>query len=244
MEDKSLLQGKAQSKKVFCDAHTHTLSSKALLYAATATTLDEWEALSKAPIRTIGVHPQIFCSEYKNEVEKLLSFIKASLEKKELKVLGEVGADFFTKDFCATKREQLLVLDEELKLAQLYQVPIVVHCRKALNEIFLRTSVLKKLPAVIFHLWGGTFLEAQSLLRRGVNCYFSFGRPLLLGSNKAIECLKKLPLETILLETDSPFGKVAIEEVYDKAFLINTRLTHKVIKENFCKAFMVGCFAI
>ena len=75
----------------------------------------------------------------------------------------------------------------------------------------------------------GTFNEAQSLLNKGINCFFSFGKPLLNGNKKAIECTCKLDSRQLLLETDAPFQVLKGEEytkpsdifnVYEKAFEI------------------------
>ena len=51
----------------------------------------------------------------------------------------------------------------------------------------------------------GPPVEAQSLLRHGINGYFSFGKQLMNNNKKAIACAKELPDEVLLTETDAPF---------------------------------------
>jgi TatD DNase family protein len=51
----------------------------------------------------------------------------------------------------------------------------------------------------------GTLGEGESLLRRGVNAYFSFGTPILLNHKEAIRSCAALPLDRLLLETDAPY---------------------------------------
>ena len=51
----------------------------------------------------------------------------------------------------------------------------------------------------------GPSVEAKSLLDRGINAYLSFGKQLLNGNKKAIACVRELPDERILPETDAPF---------------------------------------
>ena len=51
----------------------------------------------------------------------------------------------------------------------------------------------------------GPPVEAQSLLNREINGYFSFGKQLLNGNKKAIACVRELPPERVLSETDAPF---------------------------------------
>ena len=51
----------------------------------------------------------------------------------------------------------------------------------------------------------GPAAEAASLLNHNINAYFSFGKQLLNGNKKAIACLRELPSERLLAETDAPF---------------------------------------
>lgn len=94
--------------------------------------------------------------------------------------IGEIGFDLWP-EFRHTLALQRSIFVEELRLAQQYHLPIVVHQRRAMHEIFAQISSLKRLPAVIFHGYSGTFLEALSLRKRGVHAYFSVGTPLLWG---------------------------------------------------------------
>ena len=100
----------------------------------------------------------------------------------------------------------------QLELAEQYKMPLVVHCRKANEKLFEYAPRLKKLPAVLFHSFMGSLVEANSLIGRGINCFFSFGKQMLNGNKKVIECLQKLPLENLLLETDAPFQTLKGEE--------------------------------
>ena len=58
---------------------------------------------------------------------------------------------------------------------------------------------------VLFHSFMGPPVEALSLLNRGINGYFSFGKQLLNCNKKAIACVRELPSNRILAETDAPF---------------------------------------
>jgi TatD DNase family protein len=72
-------------------------------------------------------------------------------------------------------------------------------------HIFESIEKLKKIKAVIFHSFSGSVTEANSLRKKGVNAFFSFGKPILNGNKNAMDCVKNLPLEWLLLETDSPY---------------------------------------
>ena len=54
--------------------------------------------------------------------------------------------------------------------------------------------------------------EAESLLDREINAYFSFGKQLLNGNKKVIACVRELPGERVLAETDAPFQYLKNEQ--------------------------------
>ena len=82
---------------------------------------------------------------------------------------------------------------------------MIVHCRKANEKLFEYSKKLKLVPAVLFHSFMGTPVEALSLCRRGINAYFSFGKQLMNNNKKTIACMSELPLEKLLCETEAPF---------------------------------------
>jgi len=90
-------------------------------------------------------------------------------------------------------------------LAAAYKVPLIVHDRKALDNLFRDKAELAKIPAVVFHSFAFGPREALSLLDHGISSYFSFGKQLLNGNKKSIACVKELPADVLLLETDAPF---------------------------------------
>lgn len=202
-----------------------------------------------------GIHPQIVTSYFiKNNFSSQLSFLEALCKEKKIIAIGECGFDFFTPDYKASAREQEIVFNEELSLAKKYNLPLVLHLRKSIEKIFTYSKELKKLPAVVFHSFPGTLREAESLKNHGVNAYFSFGKPILNGKKSAIDCLKNLPLENILLETDAPYQTLKgesetfpqdIKRVYEKACqLRNMSLEEfsEALYRNFLAAYSVRTF--
>ena len=173
-----------------------------------------------------GIHPQSPSIRDKSFIEEELAFLENLLAAKKIIAIGECGFDFFTPEFKSTAAEQEIVFNEQLFLAQKYNLPLVLHLRKAIEKIFTYSRELKKLPAVIFHSFPGTLREAQSLTNHGINAFFSFGKPILNGKKSAIECIQNLPLENLLLETDAPYLTLKgeketfpsdIKKVYQKA---------------------------
>lgn len=173
-------------------------------------------------ISAFGIHPQ-------NPVIKNLGFLENLIVEKKINCIGEAGFDFFTQELKENEELQKHAFESQLELAVKYSMPMIIHGRKCNDRFFFYAKQLSKLPAVMFHSYMGTFNEAQSLLNKGINCFFTFGKPLLNGNKKAIDCTCRLDDSRLLLETDAPFQVLKGEEytrpsdifkVYEKAFEI------------------------
>lgn len=173
-------------------------------------------------ISAFGIHPQ-------NPAIENLNFLENLIVEKKISCIGEAGFDFFTEEFKDTEELQKLAFESQLELAVKYSMPMIIHGRKCNDRFFFYAKQLSKLPAIMFHSYMGTFNEAQSLLNKGINCFFTFGKPILNGNKKAIDCTCRLDDSRLLLETDAPFQVLKGEEytrpsdifkVYEKAFEI------------------------
>ena len=175
---------------------------------------------------TYGIHPQSPLLKNKSLIEEELSYMENLIIDKKIIAIGECGFDFFTPEFKSTAAEQEAVFNEQLFLAQKYNLPLVLHLRKSIEKIFTYSRQLKKIPAVVFHSFPGTLREAQSLTNHGINAFFSFGKPILNGKKASIDCVQNLPLQNLLFETDAPYQTLKgetetfptdIKKVYRKA---------------------------
>jgi TatD DNase family protein len=119
--------------------------------------------------------------------------------------VGETGFDLYDERFRATEPVQEKLFAAHLDNARRYNLPLVLHVRRAMHKIFACTKTLRTLPAVVFHSWPGAPDEGFSLLRRGINAYFSFGTTLLLNHKNALRSCAAFPAERLLLETDAPY---------------------------------------
>jgi TatD DNase family protein len=149
-------------------------------------------------VLSFGIHPQ-------DPSDAVWPFLQGLVREHRISAIGECGFDRFTADFRANMAAQRSAWDLQLDLAVSSGLPLIVHCRKALNEVFADTRRLSKLPSVIFHGWTGSLREAESLLKRGVNGYFCSGKALLRGDKSLKETILGLPLSRILTETDAPW---------------------------------------
>lgn len=189
-------------------------------------------AQSSSPrvLQSFGLHPQAPFSD-ERDFARRLEFLEGLLQERRIAAIGECGLDFFTPEFSAKRAAQEKAFAAQLEAAARHKVPVVVHARKAMQEIFAAAGALKKVPAVVFHSFAGSPADARSLLSKGINAYFSFGKPIVNGAKKAINCVRALPIERLLFETDAPYqtlkGEKAtspaeIADVYQAAFELRT----------------------
>ncbi len=150
---------------------------------------------------SFGIHPQ-------KPVFDEAEFLYHLLETKKIQAIGECGFDFFTEDDRRTEAAQRNIWNLQLRWAAEFGVPVVIHCRKALPLIFSSVPELRRVPAVIFHGWGGSVQEAYSFLKKGVNAYFSLGKALLRGQKSVCAMAADFELERLLIETDAPYMTV------------------------------------
>ena len=231
-------------KYLFCSS-SHSIND----YNMTCQLIDKIYSkydISKIKIcHSFGVHPQnpdknllsylesILESEkydIKSDIKydkNMTSLLKYDIKYDKISAIGECGFDLFTPEFKSSLDKQKEVWNYQLELAIKYDKPIIVHCRKGMCHIFESVEKLKKIKAVVFHSFSGSMVEAQSILKKGINGFFSFGKTILNGNKNAIQCVKSLPLENILLETDSPYQTLKGEEVTNPSDIL------KVYKEVF-----------
>ena len=155
---------------------------------------------------SFGIHPQ-------EPVLECLPFLEQLVADRRIAAVGECGFDQFDDRFRSTIDAQRAAWDAQLEVAHDAGLPIIVHCRKALDLVFADAKRLKELKAVVFHGWPGSAQEAASFLDRGVNAYFSCGKGMLRGDRSLKATIASLPIERVLTETDAPWMTLRGEEI-------------------------------
>jgi len=146
----------------------------------------------------LGLHPE----DVKADWKEVLAAIKPALQT--VKAVGEVGLDYYwSREF---EKEQLEAFEEQVRWAVEYQLPLMIHCRKAQNEM---VTIIKKyqkdLPGGVFHCFTGNEHEAAELLQfdkfvLGIGGVSTFKKSHLPEVLPAV-----VPLDRIVLETDAPY---------------------------------------
>ena len=148
---------------------------------------------------TIGIHPH----ETNNDTIDSEFIVKNLLENKKIIGIGETGLDFFYNN--SEKYKQIDSFRIHIEASLKANVPIVIHSREAEEETFNILNEYKdeKLK-ILMHCFTGTQLFAEKLLE--FNSYFSASGIITFKNSTDLQkTFKSLPLEKILIETDSPF---------------------------------------
>lgn len=144
---------------------------------------------------TIGYHP-----EYADNVrEKDLDYLKDLLSEKKVVGIGEIGLDYhYTKD---NKDKQIWLFEEQLKIAESLDLPVVIHSRDATMDTI---NTLKKYNVRgIIHCFSGSLETANIYIK--MRFMLGIGGVVTFKNSKLKEVVEKIPLESIVLETDSPY---------------------------------------
>lgn len=143
----------------------------------------------------IGLHPEDLVKDY----TKLEQYIVDNLNNKKLVAIGEIGLDYYyTKE---NKDEQIELFEYQLSLAEKYELPVVVHSREATLDTI---NSLKKFKVKgVIHCFSGSLETANILINLGF--YIGVGGVMTFKNSKIDTIIKEIPLDRIILETDSPY---------------------------------------
>ena len=145
-----------------------------------------------------GLHPTDVKENYKDELE----FVENTLKTFDYVAIGEIGIDLYWDINYLTQQQEAFKF--QIRLAIKHDLPIVIHCREAFNEIFeiLDKENCDKFRGV-FHCFTGTFEEAQRAIDLGF--VLGIGGVVTFKNGGIDKFLHKIDLKNIVLETDSPY---------------------------------------
>lgn len=147
----------------------------------------------------VGIHPQ----DAETVNDSTWEEIKKLAQEPKVVAIGEIGLDYY-RDL-SPREIQRKVFQEQIILAKQLNKPIVVHDREAHGEV-MEILTKEKLPEAggILHCFSGSWEMAQACINMGF--YISIAGPVTFNNAKKLkEIVPKLPLERLLIETDSPY---------------------------------------
>ena len=147
----------------------------------------------------IGLHPEEVKADWKDQLAEL-----RKMQISDFIAIGEIGLDYYwSREF---EQEQLEAFEEQVKWSIETRLPLMIHCRKAQNEmVHLLRQYQKDLPGGVFHCFTGNQKEAEELLSFD-NFVLGIGGVSTFKSSHLREDLPAVvPMNRIVLETDSPY---------------------------------------
>lgn len=154
----------------------------------------------------IGLHPEEVRSDWREvltEMKRLLINNLQSSEQPHAIAVGEVGLDYYWSREYA--QEQLDAFEQQVLWSIETRLPLMIHCRKAQQEMVrLLRRYESELPGGVFHCFTGNEKEAAELLRFD-RFLLGIGGVLTFKKSHLPEVIRDIPLERIVLETDSPY---------------------------------------
>jgi TatD DNase family protein len=167
-----------------------------------AVTAADWPRVKEVCQRYTGLYPAyglhpMFCHVHR---EQDLAALQQWLQVEKPVAVGECGLDYYIEN--PDKEQQQHIFEAQLELAQEHKLPVIIHARKAVEEVI---QTLRRYPNVrgVLHSYSGSEEQALRLIELGFK--MSFGGPVTFPrASRLRKLVSRLPLEAILLETDSP----------------------------------------
>lgn len=143
-----------------------------------------------------GIHPMYVVRSQPSDLDQLRDYI----QHQHPVAIGEIGLDFFVANF--DQKQQEIYFSAQLKLAQEFNLPVLLHVRKAQDTILKH---LRRTPVCggIAHAFNGSQQQAAEFIKLGFKLGFG-GAMTYSRATKLRELAATLPLDSLVLETDAP----------------------------------------
>lgn len=146
----------------------------------------------------LGLHPTSVGADWQEELSHMEAYLDRSIW-----AIGEIGLDcYWSKDFL---KEQQEVMRIQLEMAAARDLPVIIHSRESTELII---NILKECRHLglrgVFHAFSGSMETFRELQKLG-DWYIGIGGVLTYKKASIAETVRDIPLERILLETDSPY---------------------------------------
>ena len=146
----------------------------------------------------LGLHPTSIGTDWQEELSKIEPYLC-----RKIWAIGEIGMDcYWSKEFIKEQQEALRI---QLEMAAKADLPVIIHSRESTELIITILKECKHLALKgVFHAFSGSVETFRELDRLG-DWYIGIGGVLTYKKASIAETVKQIPLERIILETDSPY---------------------------------------
>ena len=129
-----------------------------------------------------------------------ITLLENQIKSNKVVAIGEIGLDYYWIKDNKEKQKELFI--KQIDLANKYNLPIIVHSRDAVNDVY---EILKEKNARgTIHCFSGSKEMAKEFIKLGF--YIGIDGPITFNNNKKqVEMIKEIDLNHVLVETDSPY---------------------------------------
>lgn len=149
----------------------------------------------------LGLHPWFLDEVNETTLDALANMLEK--HKADIIAVGEAGIDGSIAQEKDNYMVQIEVFEQQLTLANEYNLPIIVHHRRSYPEVYKVLKHAKVSKGGIVHAFSGSYQQAKSYLdlgfKLGIGGTITYER-----AAKTIDTVKKLPIDALVLETDAP----------------------------------------
>jgi TatD DNase family protein len=146
-----------------------------------------------------GLHPTSVNENFVQELE----MVEKLLSEHKFYGIGETGMDLYWDKTFIKEQEEAFAF--QLELAKKHKLPIIIHVRDSFDEVFKVVDAHNNESLTgIFHCFTGDYTQAQKIIEYG-GFKLGIGGVITFKNSKLGETIEKIPLEHIVLETDSPY---------------------------------------
>jgi TatD DNase family protein len=145
---------------------------------------------------TAGFHPDEADTVTDKDLEDLENVIKTN---KKIIGVGEIGLDYYHND--DNRDKQIELFEKQLKLAEKYDLPVVIHSRDSIQEVY--DILAKHKNRGVIHCFSGSLEMAREFVKLGF--YLGIGGVITFKNSKLKDIFEEITLDNIVLETDSPY---------------------------------------
>ncbi|MCB1581705.1 MAG: TatD family hydrolase [Xanthomonadales bacterium] len=171
-------------------------------FVVPAVTVNRFPAVLKvaqahpAVVYTLGLHPYFINQHQAADLE----FLAQSLQGSGAVGVGECGLDYYLKDLDKVKQHK--IFEAQVILAKYFDLPLVLHVRGAIDDVF---NILKKHDyfRAVMHSFNGSVEQARQVTEHGI--YLGFGSAVCNPkATKLQDMIKQVPIANMMIETDAP----------------------------------------
>ncbi|MBU1088519.1 TatD family hydrolase [Patescibacteria group bacterium] len=156
----------------------------------------------------VGIHPQQTDAKNNDSIDRQIDQLDELIGKNRERIVavGECGLDYSTpppEEKERSREEQEKLFRGQICLSMKYELPLIIHARKAVDEVIEILGEYKNLKGV-FHCYAGGKKRIKKVLGLGKNWYFGIDGNLTYDDG-LVGIVREIPKDRLILETDSPF---------------------------------------